>query len=887
MHTSLPPQGAPEPPKPDATPRTLAVTPRPIGLRLSWRARWLGRLGGWLDSFEVRTLLSILILLSVLPTATLEAILPSALWPHRRLIFLSVFVPEFICRLLLFNRRRRQGRLGKGESMLLLLDLLAILSFFPWVTDAAYLRFFRLTRLLLLFGYWRHLAHQLWLLMVQRERRFQVLLVLILGMMLSLASTVLLVEMRAQHDFNGDGAVDGRDQDFLDILWWSFRQVQDPGNLVPEVRDGFLVLISLFLTFTGLLLFSFLIGIGTTVVSELVERSRSQRVGMHDHTVILGMPPYSAILLHELTQIYRKNLRTFQAAVLALDLPEDIRTQAGLRGFRFRRGSPTDTSDLDRVDVRYAKRVIILGDESADPDASVVSAVLAVRERTATAQLYPDIEHERNFPALRTAGGGAIDLIGSGPFLGYYLAQNVAYPGVYRLYRHLLTSVGCEIYTYFFSDGERQRFRAQAKNGGISLLGLHRESQDQGITLLGLFTAPDAEHHYSPEEMDLLVHPLRRMQRGEEHYALDDQGRLLPSQVRGIAGIALRFSDLVRLAHRLVSRGVTFHGREPEAPTPPRWGPQLTLAPARRPIRRVLILGAGPRAPRVIRELVGFSHQVEITVLARQREPMAVFAHDAQTMLAEAFGETSERPEVDGDVIRLHLETPSILAKVTFMVADWTHRHVLEDEGAVTLSQADAILVLLGSDRSLDRDGSIALDCLHLANLERTAAVRLKAGVHIVAMLQDPDKGELLESRLMGMKGEGSTSRYTVVSRAMTRHRFIMQSVFVPGINKLYLELLSSRGQYLSRLLARDLAGEALAGGFDPLALADELLFEHGLIFVGLEFFQPDADGELVVVDPKRWQPLHDVAWDSVAAVFVLGDGKDLEAVQGTAFSEG
>lgn len=855
-------------------------TPRPIGRRLSWRHRFLTRLEGWLDSFEVRTLLSILILMSVLPTPTLEAILPASLWPYRRWLFLAIFVPEFLFRLALFDRRRRQQRLSRGELVLLGLDFLAILSFLPLVTDAAYLRFFRLTRLLLLLGYWRHLAHQLWLLMVQRERRFQVVLVLILGVLLSLASTVLLVEVRAQHDFNNDGMVDDRDQNFLDILWWSFRQVQDPGNLVPEVRDGFLVLISLFLTFTGLLLFSFLIGIGTTVVGELVERSRSQRVGMHGHTVILGLPPYSAILLNELTQIYRKNLRSFHAAVLAPDLPDDIRSQIGLRGFRYRNGSPADTSDLDRVDVRQAKRIIILGDESADPDASVVSAVLAVRERSATVQLYPDIEHERNFPAIRTAGGGAIDLIGSGPFLGYYLAQNVAYPGVYRLYRHLLTSVGCEIYTYFFTDGERRRLEVRFSGEGVSLLGLHREAQDQGITLLGLFTASEPEAHYAPEEMDLLVHPLRHLQRGRSHPALDPEGRLKSEQLRGFAGVALRFSDLVRLAHRLVSRGVTFHGPDIESPPPPRWVPGLSLAPARRPIRRVLILGAGPRAPRVIRELVGFSRHLEITVLARNREPMATFAHDAQTMLAEAFGETSETPEIDGEVIRLQLDTETVSAKVTFMAADWTHRHILEDEGAVTLSQADAILLLLGSDRSLDRDGSIALDCLHLANMERTAAVRLKPGVHILAMVRDPDKGRLLESRLEGMKGEGSTSRYTVISRAEARHRFIMQCVFVPGINSLYLELLSSRGQYLSRLLATDLAGEALRGGFDPLALADELLFQRGLIFIGLEFFEPDDIGELVVVDPRRWQPLHDVPWESVAAVYVLGDGTDLAAAQ-------
>lgn len=856
--------------------RIRTVDSGPLGASARSRVRWMARGERILESIEMRAFLSFVILLSVLPASTLLVILPAPLVRYRSAIFLCIFVPEFLFRLIVLNRKRQQRRLRQGELILLCLDLLAIVSFLPLVIDASYLRFLRLTRLLLLLGYWRGAARQLWGLLLQRERRFQVFLVLILGILLSLASTVVLIEMGTQYDFNGDGEVDSRDHRFVSIMWWSFRQVQDPGNLVAEMNDGVIVLISLALTFTGLLLFSFLIGIGTTVVGELVERSRSQKVGMHDHTVILGLPPYGTILLRELAEIYRKNLRPFRGAVLAPDLPADLDNQLSLRGFRYRRGLPASTSDLDRVDVRQAKRIIILGDDSADPDASVISAVLAVRDRSSEVKIFPDLEHERNFPAVRTAGGAATDLIGSGSFLGYYLAHNVAFPGVYGLYRHLLTSVGCEIYTYFFSDDERRRLRHSFRDRGIDLLSLHREAQDKGITLLGLFIAEDPEAELLPEEMELLINPLRWQAEGGGHPALDDDGKLMSHRVRALIGVTLRFSDLSHLARDLANHGLGFYGPEIDVPDLPRVTDGLRLRPERRQIRRVLILGAGPRAPRVIRELVGFFKHLEITVLARNREPMATIAHDAQTMLAESFGETSETPEIDGGVIRLQLDTENIAARVTFMVADWTHRHILEDEGAVTLSQADAILLLLGSDRSLDRDGSIALDCLHLANLERTAAVRLKPGVHILAMVRDPDKGKLLESRLMGMKGEGGSSRYTVISREEARHRFIMQSVFVPGINTLYLELLSSQGQYLSRLLPTDLSGADLTGGFDPLGLADELLFEHGLLFVGLEFTEPDEDGEYVMIDPKRWQPLRDIPWESVVAFYVLGAGAHL-----------
>ena len=105
-----------------------------------------------------------------------------------------------------------------------------------------------------------------------------------------------------------------------------------------------------------------------------------------------------------------------------------------LRSFQYRCGDPVNVADLDRVNVRQAKRVLILGTDARYPDRGVISAILATRERNPDVDLYPDVEHERNFRAVWAAGGPRTHLVGSGSFLGFYIVQNVVYPGAYRVY---------------------------------------------------------------------------------------------------------------------------------------------------------------------------------------------------------------------------------------------------------------------------------------------------------------------------------------------------------------------------------------------------------------------------------------------------------------------
>ena len=263
-----------------------------------------------IDSHSTRLLLSLLIILSVLPEKAQLALMPDGLVGSLDTFFLAIFGIELTLRLALYVHHWQERRATGGETVLLLLDCIAVLSFLPLesMVESQYLRLLRLTRMLLLFGYWGRMARDLLAILTGPERRYQVIGVVFLGLVLSFGSAVLVTQLVPEHDFDGDGQLNASDRGFFRVLWWSFRQVQDTGFLVNKIDQPLIVLISLLLTFSGMLLFSLVIGIGTGAIEEVLARSREQPLALQDHTVVLGLTPHSVFLLEGLAQIYKKNL---------------------------------------------------------------------------------------------------------------------------------------------------------------------------------------------------------------------------------------------------------------------------------------------------------------------------------------------------------------------------------------------------------------------------------------------------------------------------------------------------------------------------------------------------------------------------------------------------
>ncbi|MCP3959078.1 MAG: hypothetical protein GY719_14605 [bacterium] len=829
-----------------------------------------------LESHSTRLVLSLLIIVSVLPEKAQEALFPDAVVGRLDPIFLAVFSIELLARLAIGARRWQERQARRSEVVMLVLDVLAVISFLPLdrMIGSSYFRLVRLARLLLLFGYWGRMARDLLAVLSGPDRRYQVIGVLFLGLVLSFGSAVVITHLVPEHDFDGNGVTDDEDRRFFHILWWSFRQVQDTGNLVSGIDHPRIVVISLLLTIVGMFLFSLVIGIGTGAIEEVLARSREQPLALREHTVVLGLTPHSVFLLEGLANIYRKNLTSFRAAVLGpTPDPPAYLHRPSMRTFQYRSGDPVRAADLDRVNIQKARRVLILGADPHNPDGEVISAILATRERNPRVDVYPDIEHERNFRAVLSAGGPGTHLVGSGSFLGQYIVANVVYPGIYEVYRQLLTSTGSEIYTYFFSREERERLPRGEGGPGFDPATLHRLAYRRfGVTPIGFFLGAGE----GDEDLEVLLNPTRaargaggrRSSNDPPNSVFDGDGKVRWPAIRGLAGISLRWAEIRRLGQQLAESPV-IDGR------PRARGDafqSLDLRPASSRIERVLISGASLRVPRVVAGLTGFYPRLDVTVLVGDRSGMRAISQGLRDALAGALGGAPEESH-DGDRLELRFETSERRVRVVLLETDWAHRERLDQAGAVDLDSADAVLLLPAGSRAEEHDGTMALDCLHLANLERSGELRGRPGLHVVGVVRDAVKGDLLESRLAEIAGPGSAIRFSVISSERVRHHFIMQNVFVRGLNPLYLQLLNAGGQHLSRLIPREDA--VLDGAFDPAELGEHLLLDRGLVFVGLELTDENG-GYHIELDPQQMPPGRPIPWRSVRAIYALGSWSDL-----------
>jgi hypothetical protein len=147
----------------------------------------------------------------------------------------------------------------------------------------------------------------------------------------------------ANIDYDDDGEVTERDHKFHVHLWWAFRQIQDPGNMLGAPEAAGAVVVSMVLTVFGLFLVSFLIGLGTDVVRELMTVSRLRAPGLRGHTVIVHVQRGDAAAARRAGPLLPKadprGLAVASLAAPAGRQPAPAGARAALRGRR--RTTPT------------------------------------------------------------------------------------------------------------------------------------------------------------------------------------------------------------------------------------------------------------------------------------------------------------------------------------------------------------------------------------------------------------------------------------------------------------------------------------------------------------------------------------------------------------------
>lgn len=826
----------------------------------------LERLGVLIESRVVRIALVVLIILSVLPYVEIEAML--------RPVLLLAFGGELLVRIPLLIRRRRTDRASTLQLAFLAIDVMAFLSFLPleeWFhRHFFWLTFLRLSRLLLLVRFARDLAADLYSILTRREQLQQFGLVSVAVGALAFVSAVVLTQLDIGHDYDG---LDGRPDGFWDRMWWSFRQIESPDNLVENLSVHPMVgVISLTLTIMGVFIISFVIGIGTNVVEQVVRAERRRNVSYSEHTVVVGPVGKSELLVREFVRIYRKNRldlrdqlakmwrwlvqggrtphvwRLPRMALLgdAAD-PPPMLYERDMRWVVYRQGEGSDADALARIGAARAKRAILLGDRSAgeDADAVTVATLAAFRELNRDAHVFVELLSSRHHATLSalTMDGTPTFPLDLPWYLGLFLLHHLVVPGVERLYQWLLTADGSELYTHVFTEpGELEALARQGGPDGcvpFSALAVlaERHRADEPMVLVGVFLGParaEGDAMASVHELVPWVNPHTDPWDPRAAALGASAGRVPMAHLRGVIVLAENHQPVRGLARALTQGSLPLEALEPE-PMP------IDVSEPLAAPRRILVVGYGDSVASLALRLAQMTPSSQVTLVCAD-------AAGAVTRLGPVLARSGVSLTEAGAVLerRGRLE-----------VREARGGDAMERAIEVLTQGAVESVVFLAEPDAEDPDARTALRMLRLAEHLLASG---DAAPHVLAELVTLQKGERARTTIeQAFARRGRTApRITLVSTEQIRHYFMVHSAFVPGIHEVYARLLSERGQDILRL---PLTAEA------PLCMADARvrLAERGILALGLE----RADGS-VELNPHPARTFEDVR-----AIYAIGAPPD------------
>jgi hypothetical protein len=790
----------------------------------------LSRVRDLLHGDLARVLLSVAILASVLPFRGVERL---------SLVFFALFSVELCLRVALFVADLRRHRLDRAEIPFLVLDLLATVSFLPlggaWA-DASALRLLRLSRMVLLVGYWGPLVRELWVILSKRERRYQLAFVLVSFIILSFVAAVLLHHFAvAEVDFDQDGVTGG--ESFWAVLWWSFRQIESGDNLLAQPSLTIAFFTSLVLTVLGLALLSFLVGICASVVEELVDVAKERRLGLHRHTVLCNVGPHSAVLLQELVVYYEKSLRAPRIATMG-PAPHryDYMHEGPLTRIRYRQGRALSRHDLERVDVDRATRVIVLGQPSRpSSDSEVISQVLSVRQVNPTCAIHAELVHSSNVAALLRAGQRQTVPLPSARFVHQVLATVMLTPDLEEPLGELLSSRGDELYTCVYGEGAMAGVGGPraALPGWGDLCALARSRHR--VLLLGYLRDTPGE----PSRFRHVFFPP-----SDPSAPLGEPTAL---GLCGFFGVTDSFESMRRCALALARQA---------APPAPAAGPAPALAePAiGGALRHILVCGFHLGLEAVFEHLIRRAPVERITILFQDaggpaRARAAILGRARAHPLPDL--ELTDRPEEGTLRFRVAGEREGL---IELRATDWSHGTGLRDAD-VALTAVDLVL-LTWNDGEGDPDAQTALALLELLR-------RIEAGAparRIVCEVRDGEKAELFRERFTGA---GRT--VSVVASETLRSSVLAQGVFVPGLFAVFHDLLDPGGVSLRwRVPAGPWRGTMT---FDGLHAA--FLQHERLVLLGVELRGPG--GRQVVLNPSPSTPAASFDAQDLHGVLVVG----------------
>jgi hypothetical protein len=829
----------------------------------------------------------VMIIVSLLPYMHVERAL--------RPLFLVVFGCEIAVRISLLWARRPASAF---EITFVGIDLLAFASFLPLehlvsAEQATALTLLRLTRLLVLVRFARELARDIYGIVTRREQLHQFGLITAAVLMLAFVTAVLLSQLRLSP---GDPS---EPQAFLDHLWWAFRQLESADNLVTTVRvHPLLVALSLGLTITGVFVVSYIIGLGSNVVEQVLKTERLRPVNYRHHALVVGPLDGAEVLIREFIRIYDKNRRLRRhrwrevwawiargappprrhalprvALLGPRDEPPAYLHEPGMRWVVYRTGDGADPEALERVAADHAKRAILLAPENAgwDVDAVTIMSLTALRSLNPHVLIYVELHGRHGCDVASAIGGAGTFPLEVPRFLGLLLCQHLVVPGMERLYRDLLGVESSEFYTHIFVDREEFTALERMGDGHVSFAEMARAAyRAYQVVLTGVFLgeagAPRRELRTGRPDPVPLVQWLnpgsepcgdpRVVELGGE------QGKIPLKTLRGFIGVAESYLPMRRYAHAFLGKRRNARSSEDAIDNAAaRVVDSMRLA--RGVPKRILIVGYSPALRALLDGLVRFVPNADIVVVmgARGDEVLPL----PWRLEALGIGLTHEEEPPGHAGRQLSLGHGNAHA--------WIFTHEGPDlagfaEECVRLTGPVDAAVFLSEPQAVDRDARTAMRLLRFARGLETGRVPHGERLHVLAEFTSLGKGERVQEHLDSKKcgfPDESCMRVTVVSTEEIKNYFMVHSSFVPGVTALYEELLSDVGQEIVRLDVGEVAGK------DAISFAElsEAMRPRDALPIAVEL----DDGRVLLNPPAKER----FRLGRITAVYAIADAQKLD----------
>lgn len=280
------------------------------------------------------------------------------------------------------------------------------------------------------------------------------------------------------------------DESFPTLLWMSLMRTMDPGTIGGDNGSPGFLASMLIVTFSGIFIFSTLIGILTTGLESKLEalRKGKSRVVEKDHTVVLGWSEQVFTIVSELS-IANENQKSPCVAIMAnmdkVEMEDEIREKVPeLRNTKVvcRTGSPVEPSDLEKMSLHTSKSIIILSPESSNPDPEVIKTMLAITNRSGDREkpvhMVALITDPENVDAARIVGGDQAEIVLAGDIIARMAAQTCLQSGLSVVYQELLDYGGDEIYFHNQPELKGKSFREVLHMYETScIIGIHKEGE--------------------------------------------------------------------------------------------------------------------------------------------------------------------------------------------------------------------------------------------------------------------------------------------------------------------------------------------------------------------------------------------------------------------------